>query len=141
MHSRDSKMHIVVVPASPKTGQATIRALLDDSSEPTVTGVYRDVSRAPVASTEHLRFQAVKGDVADVRSLAPLNGVFADADAVATIPPPLHAEADPIAKAGEMAANVKQAIGRYGGSVKRLVYASSVGAQFEHGTVSSYLIN
>ncbi|KAK8129380.1 NAD(P)-binding protein [Apiospora kogelbergensis] len=64
-------MHIVVVPASPKTGQATIRALLDDSSEPTVTGVYRDVSRAPVASTEHLRFQAVKGDVADVRSLAP----------------------------------------------------------------------
>ncbi|KAK6844216.1 hypothetical protein PG995_014326 [Apiospora arundinis] len=127
-------MHIVVVPASPKTGQATIRALLDDPSEPTVTGVYRDVRRVPVEFKEHPRFRAVQGDVADAQSLLDLSdSVFGNADAVATITPPLHAEANPIAKAGELAANLKKAIiGK--GRVKRLVYVSSVGAQLENGT-------
>ncbi|KAK8863361.1 NmrA family protein [Apiospora arundinis] len=126
-------MHIVVVPASPKTGQATIRALLDHPSAPTVTGVYRDVRRVPIDFKEHPRFRAVQGDVADARSLLDLSdSVFGNADAVATITPPLHAEANPIAKAHELAANVKKAIGK--GHVKRLVYVSSVGAQLEHGT-------
>ena len=130
-------MHIVVVPASPKTGQATIRALLDDPSAPTVTGVYRDVRRAPDEFKGHPRFKAVEGDIADAQSLASIESVFAGADAVATITPPLHAESDPVPRAGELAANVKNAIGQ--GSVKRLVYVSSVGAQLEHGTVINLL--
>ncbi|KAK8093693.1 hypothetical protein PG997_000378 [Apiospora hydei] len=126
-------MHIVVLPASPKTAQSTIRALLADPSAPTVTGVYRDPRRAPAEFRSHPRFKAVQGDIADAPSL---DGVFARADAVATITPPLYANADPIAKARELAGNVKHAVLGGGGSssVKRLVYVSSVGAQFEHGT-------
>ncbi|KAF3805461.1 hypothetical protein GCG54_00002806 [Colletotrichum gloeosporioides] len=124
-------MQIVVVPASPKTGQATIRALLEDASELTVTGVYRDIGRVPAEFMEHPRFKAVKGDVANVGSLK-----FSGADAVVTITPPLHSESKPLTRAREMAANVKYAIGMAGDSVKRLIYISSVGAQLEHGTVS-----
>ncbi|KAJ0366920.1 hypothetical protein COL154_003427 [Colletotrichum chrysophilum] len=122
-------MQIVVVPASPKTGQATIRALLEDPSEPTVTGVYRDTGRVPAEFREHPRFRAVKGDVANVGSLK-----FSGADALVTITPPLYSESKPLTRAREMAANVKYAIGMAGDSVKRLVYISSVGAQLEHGT-------
>ncbi|KAF5510431.1 hypothetical protein CGCS363_v003862 [Colletotrichum siamense] len=122
-------MQIVVVPASPKTGQATIQALLEDPSEPTVTGVYRDTGRVPAEFREHPRFRAVKGDVANVGSLK-----FSGADAVVTITPPLYSESKPLTRAREMAANVKYAIGMAGDSVKRLVYISSVGAQLEHGT-------
>ncbi|KAI8261398.1 Heterokaryon incompatibility protein 6, OR allele [Colletotrichum sp. SAR 10_98] len=125
---RDRKL-IVVVPASPKTGQATIRALLEDPSEPTVTGVYRDMGRVPAEFREHPRFRAVKGDVANVGSLK-----FSGADAVVTITPPLYSESKPLTRAREMAANVKYAIGMAGDTVKRLVYISSVGAQLEHGT-------
>lgn len=123
-------MQIVVVPASPKTGQATIWALLDDPSEPAVTGVYRDPRKAPTDFTAHPRFRAVKGDVADVGSLD-----FSGADAVVTITPPQYSESKPTTRAREMAANVKYAIGRASDSVKRVVYVSSVGAQLEHGTV------
>ncbi|KAE9576534.1 hypothetical protein CGCF415_v002000 [Colletotrichum fructicola] len=122
-------MQIVVVPASPKTGQATIRALLEDPSEPTVTGVYRDTGRVPTEFREHPRFRAVKGDVANVGSLK-----FSGADAVVTITPPSYSESKPLTRAREMAANVKYAIGMAGDTVKRLVYISSVGAQLEHGT-------
>ncbi|KAL0940315.1 NmrA family protein [Colletotrichum truncatum] len=122
-------MQIVVVPASSKTGQSTIRALLDAASEPIITGVYRDPAKAPSDFKEQPRFRAVKGDVADVGSLS-----FAGADVVVTITPPQFSESRPISRAREMAANVKYAIGRAGDSVKRLVYVSSIGAQFEHGT-------
>ncbi|KAF6831891.1 NmrA family protein [Colletotrichum musicola] len=122
-------MQIVVVPASPKTGQATIRALLDDPSEPAVTGVYRDPGKAPADFREHPRFRIMKGDVADVGSLD-----FSGVDAVVTITPPQYSQSKPITRAREMAANVKYAIGRAGDSLKRVVYVSSVGAQLEHGT-------
>ncbi|KZL83190.1 hypothetical protein CI238_04543 [Colletotrichum incanum] len=122
-------MHVFVVPASPKTGQATIRALLDDASHPSVTGVYRDLERVPVDFRDNARFTAIKGDVANVGTLK-----FAGADAIVTITPPLFSESKPIARAREMAANVKYAIGRAGDSVRRLVYVSSVGAHLEHGT-------
>ncbi|KAK7920270.1 hypothetical protein PG985_008292 [Apiospora marii] len=136
-------MRIVVVPASPKTGQATIRTLLADASKPAVTGVYRDVRRAPAEFTNNPRFTAVEGDVADAkRLLGPALDCYSqDADAVATITPPLHAEADPIAKARELAGNVKHAITARKASVKRLVYISSVGTQLEHGTVFKYPIS
>ncbi|KAK8134795.1 hypothetical protein PG984_006807 [Apiospora sp. TS-2023a] len=125
-------MHIVVIPASPKTGQATIRTLLADASAPTVTGVYRDVHRAPAEFIHHPRFTAVQGDVTDATSL--LGCYFEGAYAVATITPPLHDEADPIAKAREVSLNVKHAITARRASARRLVYVSSVGAQLEHCT-------
>src|SRR5690242_13569983 len=55
------KMHITVVPASPKTGQATIRALLADPSNPTVKGYYRDLSKVPAEFKSDPRFEAVQG--------------------------------------------------------------------------------
>ncbi|GKT52286.1 uncharacterized protein ColSpa_12467 [Colletotrichum spaethianum] len=122
-------MHIFVVPASPKTGQATIRALLNDTSCPSVTGVYRDLGRVPAEFRTHPWFTAIKGDVANVGTLK-----FAGADAVVTITPPLFSQAKPIARARDMAANIKYAIGRAGDSVRRLVYVSSVGAHLEYGT-------
>ncbi|KAK2004318.1 NAD(P)-binding protein [Colletotrichum falcatum] len=122
-------MHVFVVPASPKTGKATIRALLDDASHPYVTGVYRDLGRVPAEFRNHPRFTANKGDVANVGTLK-----LAGADAVVTITPPLYSESKPTARAREMAANVKYAIGRAGGTVQRLVYVSRTGAHLEHGT-------
>ncbi|WQF82490.1 Putative NAD(P)-binding domain, NAD(P)-binding domain superfamily [Colletotrichum destructivum] len=122
-------MHVFVVPASPKTGQATIRALLHDASRPSVTGVYRDLGKVPAEFRDHPQFTAVEGDVADVGTLR-----LAGADAVVTITPPLYSDAEPLARAREMAANVKFAVGRTSGSVRRLVYVSSVGAGLEHGT-------
>lgn len=136
-------MHVVVISASPKTAQATIRTLLDDPSGPTATGIYRDVSKAPAEFVENIRFAAVQGDVADAKSLlAPaLDSYFEGADAVAVITPPLHNEADPLAKPRELADNLKHAITARGASVERLVYISSVGAQMEHGTVFKYPIS
>ncbi|KXH41198.1 hypothetical protein CSIM01_03404 [Colletotrichum simmondsii] len=122
-------MNVFVVPASPKTGQATIRSLLDHPSQPHVTGVYRDLGRVPAKIKDHPRFRAIKGDVADVSSLK-----FAGADAIVSITPPQYSESKPITRAREMAANVKFAISRVGCSVKRLVYVSSIGAHLEHGT-------
>ncbi|KAK2016345.1 NAD(P)-binding protein [Colletotrichum eremochloae] len=122
-------MNVFVVPASTKTGKATIRALLDDASHPYVTGVYRDLGRLPDEFRDHPRFTANKGDAANVGTLN-----FAGADAVVTITPPLYSESKPIARAREMAANVKYAIGRAGGTVQRVVYVSSAGAHLEHGT-------
>ncbi|KAL0783655.1 hypothetical protein CaCOL14_001561 [Colletotrichum acutatum] len=108
-------MNVFVVPASPKTGQATVRSLLDHPSQPHVTGVYRDLGRVPAKFREHPRFRAIKGDVADVSSLN-----FADADAIVSITPPQYSESKPITRAREMAANVKFAIGRVKCSAKRL---------------------
>ncbi|KXH67979.1 hypothetical protein CSAL01_00649 [Colletotrichum salicis] len=122
-------MNVFVVPASPKTGQATIQSLLDHPSQPQVTGVYRDLGRIPAKFKDHPRFRAIKGDVADVSSLK-----FAGADAIVSITPPQYSESKPITRAREMAANVKFAISRVGCSVKRLVYVSSIGAHLEHGT-------
>lgn len=124
-------MNVFVVPASPKTGQATIQSLLDHPSQPHVTGVYRDLGRVPARFNDHPRFRAIKGDVADVSSLK-----FAGADAIVSITPPQYSESKPITRAREMAANVKFAVSRVGCSVKRLVYVSSIGAHLEHGTVS-----
>ncbi|KAK1596585.1 uncharacterized protein LY79DRAFT_577166 [Colletotrichum navitas] len=69
------------------------------------------------------------GDVANVGTLK-----LAGADAVVTITPPFYSESEPTARAREMAANVKYAIGRAVGTVQRVVYVSSAGAHLEHGT-------
>jgi uncharacterized protein YbjT (DUF2867 family) len=122
-------MHITVAPASPKTGQATIRSLLADPSNPTVRGYYRDLSKVPAEFKANPRFEAVKGDVEDAGSLD-----FSGSDAVFNITPPLYEEKDIIAHARLVSENVKAAAKKAG--VKRFVLLSSVGAQYDHGTVS-----
>ncbi|KAK4118849.1 NAD(P)-binding protein [Parathielavia appendiculata] len=121
-------MHITVVPASPKTGQATIRSLLADPFNPTVRAYYRDLSKVPSELKSNPRFEAVKGDVEDAGSLD-----FSGSDAVLNITPPLYEEKDIIAHARLVSENVKAAV-KKAESVKRLVLLSSVGAQYAHGT-------
>ncbi|SPQ23986.1 316bd447-dc06-46fb-ada7-8818c044f9b3 [Thermothielavioides terrestris] len=122
-------MHITVVPASPKTGQATIRSLLADARNPTVRGVYRDLAKVPAEFKSHPRFEAVQGSVEEASSLD-LSG----SDAVLNITPPLYVEErDIVAHARLVSENVKAAVQK-AASVKRLVLLSSVGAQYDHGT-------
>jgi uncharacterized protein YbjT (DUF2867 family) len=122
-------MQFTVVPASPKTGAAAVRSLLADPSA-TVKGYYRDLNKVPAEFKANPRFEAVKGDVEDAATLD-----FAGSDAVLVITPPIYEEKDFIAHARLVAENVKAAT-KKAGSVKRLVYVSSVGAQYDHGTVS-----
>lgn len=124
-------MHITVVPASPKTGQAAIQSLLAHSFGPKVKGYYRNLSRVPEDFKSNPRFEAVQGDVEDRASLD-----FSGSDAVFNITPPLYEEKNIIAHARLVSENVKAAV-KKAGSVKRLVLLTSVGAQYDHGTVSS----
>ncbi|GAB1196544.1 hypothetical protein APSETT444_005816 [Aspergillus pseudonomiae] len=124
-------MLIAVVPASPKTGQAAIRALLNSTETTTpitVKGVYRDLSRVPEEFLSNPHFQAVKGDVSDAASLD-LTG----ADAVLAITPPRYDGSDFLACARTASENTRLAIQK-SGSVKRLVLLSSMGAEHESGT-------
>jgi uncharacterized protein YbjT (DUF2867 family) len=123
-------MHITVVPASTRTGQAAIRALLADPTNPTVKGIYRDLSKVPAEFKSHPRFAAVQGNVEDASTLD-----FTGSDAVLNITPPVYDERDFVAHARMVSENAKAAIQK-AGSVKRLVLLSSVGAQYDHGVVS-----
>ncbi|KAL2129131.1 hypothetical protein VTI74DRAFT_8193 [Chaetomium olivicolor] len=120
-------MQITVVPASPKTGQAAIRALLADPSKPSVKGYYRDLAKVPEDFKAHPHFEAVKGDVENAGTLD-----FSGSDTVITITPPIFDEQDSVAHAKLVSENVKNAVQKAG--VKRLVYLSSAGAQYDHGT-------
>jgi uncharacterized protein YbjT (DUF2867 family) len=123
-------MQITVVPASPRTGQAAIRALLADASNPTVKGYYRDLAKVPAEFTSNPRFEAVQGNVEDAATLD-----FAGSDAVFNITPPLYEDQDIVAHARLVSENVKAAV-KKADSVQRLVLLSSMGAQYDHGTVS-----
>ncbi|KAL8367236.1 hypothetical protein RB599_010290 [Gaeumannomyces hyphopodioides] len=120
-------MHITVAPASTKAGRATIEALLADSAGPTVTGVYRNLSRVPAQFSPNPNFKAMQGDVQDGASLD-----FSGADAVLAITPPQFHESDIVADARKMSENMKAAAQKAG--IKRLVLLSSVGAELEKGT-------
>ncbi|KAK1758943.1 hypothetical protein QBC47DRAFT_370795 [Echria macrotheca] len=121
-------MHITVVPASPRTAQATIRFLLAHPSGPTVRGVYRDLARVPAEFAANPKFAAVTGDIIDASSLD-----FAGSDAVLNVQPPIYAEIDTVKHALDVSNNIKAAVQR-ATSVKRLVFVSSMGAQYDHGT-------
>ncbi|KAK1829752.1 hypothetical protein QBC39DRAFT_262294 [Podospora conica] len=124
-------MHITILPASPKTAQATIRALL--AAGPAVTGIrgiYRDPSRAPAEFTSDPRFEAARGDLGDPASYAAhLEGT----DAVFHVQPPLF---DPevclVEYTRKVAGGVRDAVQKAG--VRRLVVVGSMGAQYERGT-------
>jgi uncharacterized protein YbjT (DUF2867 family) len=123
-------MHITVVPASPQTGRAAIRSLLGDASKPTVRGYYRDLARVPDEFKSNPRFEAVQGDVEDASTLD-----FSGSDAVFNITPPLYEEKPIVPHAQMVSENVKAAV-KKADSVKRLVLLSSMGAQYDSGTVS-----
>lgn len=122
-------MHITILPGSPRTAQATIRVLLADPSGPTVRALYRDLARVPTEFASHPRFEAIQGDVDDASSLN-LSGT----DAVFFVQPPMYQDIDTIGHSRSVAENVKGAI-QNATSVKRLVYLSSMGAQYDQGVV------
>lgn len=124
-------MKTTVIPASTKTGQAAVESLL--ARKPTdlsVIGIYRDLGKVPDKFKSDPRFEARRGDVATETSLD-----FAASDVVIAITPPLlFSPGDIISGARSLANNIRQAI-RRSSTVRRVVYVSSMGAQFEKGTV------
>ncbi|RAK95980.1 NAD(P)-binding protein [Aspergillus ibericus CBS 121593] len=124
-------MLVAVVPASPRTAQETIRALLetDQLTAPVgVRAIYRDLAKVPPAFRAHAGFQAVAGDLSDAEALD-LGG----ADTVFAITPPRHDGSDMMQWATVASENTRRAIQR-AGSVKRLVLLSSMGAEHASGT-------
>lgn len=122
-------MKVCVAPASTKTGEAAIDALLEDPSGPSVVGVYRDLSKVPERFKTHTRFEARRGDVASAASLD-----FSGCDALITATPPLYfSPSGPIQGAREVSSNVKVAV--KDSNINRLVYISSCGAQYASGVV------
>lgn len=125
-------MHLTILPAAPKTAQAAIRALLASDASVSLRGVYRDVSRVPADLASHPRFEAVQGDLADPASYAThLKGT----DGVFHVQPPVYdPERDLVGYTTRVSEGVKAAVEE--GGVRRLVVVSSMGAQYEKGTVS-----
>lgn len=128
-------MNFTILPAAPKTAQATIRALLASDASVSLRGVYRDVSRVPADLASHPRFEAVQGDLADPASYAAhLKGT----DGVFHVQPPVYdPERDLVGYTTRVSEGVKAAV--RGGGVRRLVVVGSMGAQYEKGTVSSFV--
>ncbi|KAF2148846.1 NAD(P)-binding protein [Myriangium duriaei CBS 260.36] len=124
----EATMRITIIPASAKTTQAAVEALLAHESQPNVVGYYRDLSKVPERFKINPRFEAVTGDVADPSSLN-----FGGSDAVMTLSPPKMDGSDFLDFAATTAKNVASAV-RKAQTVKRLVYISSVGAEHAEGT-------
>lgn len=124
-------MKITVIPASTKTGQAAAESLLaKQSTDLSVIGIYRDLGKVPDKFKSDPRFEARHGDVETESSLD-----FAGSDVVIAITPPLlFSPGNLISGARSLANNVREAI-RRSSTVRRVVYVSSMGAQFEKGTV------
>lgn len=122
---------ISVLPASTQAGRETIRALLASEADHTITGFYRDPSKAPAEYTANPNFRAVQGDISSGEGLE-----FEGSDAVLYIAPPTYDGSDEVEYATRTAANVKQAV-ESAPSVKKLVLHSSMGAQHESGIVNA----
>ncbi|PWY66007.1 NAD(P)-binding protein [Aspergillus heteromorphus CBS 117.55] len=124
-------MRIAVLPASPKTGRATIKALLESDQLTTplhVQGIYRDPSKAPAEFLSHPSFHAGQGDLSDANTLE-LGGV----DMVLAITPPRYDASDILQWARVASENTRLAIQK-AGTVKRVVLLSSTGAEQPSGT-------
>ncbi|KAK5996840.1 hypothetical protein PT974_02185 [Cladobotryum mycophilum] len=121
-------MRVTIAPASPKTGAATIRALLANAPPSLeIHALYRNAANAPAEFMSRANFRALQGDVTDPSTLD-LTG----SDAVLAITPPAYDSGDPLKFAEIVSKNIKDAIER-SATVKRLVLLSSGGAQFNHG--------
>ncbi|KAM0328652.1 hypothetical protein ACHAQA_005064 [Verticillium albo-atrum] len=119
-------MKVSVIPASAQTCREAIETLLADGSVE-VIGYYRDLRKAPEHFTKHANFTAVQGDLSEPSTLD-----FKGSTAILTLSPPKLDGSDYVAVAKEVANNVRQAAQK-SGSVQRLVYVSSMGAQFDDG--------
>ncbi|GLA02083.1 hypothetical protein AnigIFM60653_001379 [Aspergillus niger] len=125
------RMLVAVLPASPKSAQETIRALLeaDQLTAPVhVRAIYRDVAKAPAEFVSHGSFHAVAGDLSNAASLD-----LGNADTVFAITPPRYDGSDMMQWARQASENTRIAIQK-AGTVKRLVLLSSMGAEQPEGT-------
>lgn len=123
-------MKIAVVPASAQTSRAAVEALLEHPSAPAVVGIYRNLDKVPRHFKEHPRFKAVRGDISDRSTLD-----FAGSHAVITMTPPKYDGSDYILFGKTVMGNIREAI-KKSATVERVVYVSSMGAQFSQGVVS-----
>lgn len=127
-------LNIAVAPASTKTGAATIRSLFAQAAKENISisirAFYRNLAKAPEEFTSKPNFQAIKGDIADSKTLD-----FQGVDSVVTITPPDFESSDIVKEAERLSANVRKAF-ETAGCVKKLVLLSSVAAHLEHGVVS-----
>ncbi|RAH63203.1 NAD(P)-binding protein [Aspergillus piperis CBS 112811] len=124
-------MLVAVLPASPKSAQETIRALLeaDQLTAPVhVHAIYRDPAKAPAEFVAHGSFHAVAGDLSNAASLD-----LGNADTVFAITPPRYDGTDMMQWARQASENTRAAIQK-AGTVKRLVLLSSMGAEQPEGT-------
>ena len=128
-------MQITVAPASAQTLRAAVEKLLNDETRPTVIGIYRNLNKVPAEFKSHPNFKAVQADLSDAGSLD-----FTGSDAVLALTPPKYDGSDFIAETKKAATNVRNAIER-SGTVRRLVYISSMGAQHAEGVVCSRLLS
>ena len=122
-------MNVTVVSAGAQTGKSAIRALLKHDVK--VTGIFRDPAKAPSELTAHPNFKAVQGDVSATLDLT-------GADVVIVTIPPIGEPRDIVTAAKERASNIKTAVEKAAGTVKRVVLLTSIGAQFSTGVVRLY---
>ncbi len=128
-------MQITVAPASSKICRAAVEALLADSSQPKVIGIYRNLNKVPAEFKSHPNFTAVHGDLTEPATLD-LTG----SDALLVMSPPKHDGSDYVSWARNISCNTREAVKR-SGSIRRLVYISSMGAQHAQGVVSCALFS
>ncbi|EQB50114.1 hypothetical protein CGLO_10492 [Colletotrichum gloeosporioides Cg-14] len=120
-------MQLTVVPASSQVCQVALRALLAQHSSHKVVGIYRDLGKVPSDLKSHPNFRAIRGNLAEAETID-LTG----SDAVLFTTPAAFASPDVSAHNNLITDNVRNAV-KKAGSVKRLVYVSSVGAQYHEG--------
>ncbi|RGP81293.1 hypothetical protein FLONG3_437 [Fusarium longipes] len=120
-------MQLTIVPASSQVCQTAIRVLLSQDTSHTIVGIYRDPNKVPADLKSHPNFRFIIGNLAERETLD-----FSGSDAVLVTTPAAFTSTDVSAHIKCITENVRSAIKR-AGSVKRLVYVSSVGAQYHEG--------
>ncbi|KAH8763290.1 hypothetical protein F5883DRAFT_677197 [Diaporthe sp. PMI_573] len=115
------------MPVARSTALHAIQRLLQEPSSQSVTGVYRSLAKVPAEFKTHPNFQAVQGDLTDGATLD-----FRGSDAIITLTPPKLDGSDYITFGEVVSQKVRDAVQR-SGTVKRVVYVSSMGVQYLHG--------
>lgn len=123
-------MQFTVAPASSQVCAAAIRTLLDHESHHNVIGIYRNLSKVPEDLNSHQNFTAIQGDLSDLNTVD-----FSGSDGLLLTTPTAFGSHNATEYTKQITDNVSAAV-RIAGSVKRLVYISSIGAQHHEGVVS-----
>jgi uncharacterized protein YbjT (DUF2867 family) len=118
--------HVTIIPATTRSGAATIRYLLETNKDVVVRGIYRDTAKAPADLVGNPNFQVVQGNVADDTDLD-----FSKTDAVLYIPPVTYNGEDQMEFARRAAHNVEAALKK--ANVGRLILHSAGGTQHSSG--------